>query len=829
MQVGHEDHEPPMGDLGVRPNLARTESHWTSPTPHETNAPHRRIVHHRVWMFHALTCIGTYQFNPARGYHTCGSRLSFDYIQAVDVWVCDRQGWHLWAEHRNLPADPPPFDAPSEPLLGLRFEVRRSFVDGWWPSWNLVHQGIAIAADIVLAPRDERLLDCATPTVDGTHVVTRGPVRMAFACSRPSIASLQIRCRVHNQWSQNLLRTTPGGSYQGPRVQRIGAAADAADFLRMAVEGTATPHEHGICYDISLPAVGLHYHYRFDLDADGALHTTIQRRVAASVELVELVDWQWGFDPRVSIVTLAGDPIREGRTGGLVLPATLDFPPFARALCIGTPGTTAEVIVERPIDLIRLGFQLGDDKTSPMASDPDGANLPSPMSRSRTDAHTTMLAAGYAEGRWTWVWTDEPNVVQDAPSERNQQLHQTVFRTLPTGLSYRADTATYTNNGASMHCPMSLDMWSALAIRSIRFAPELKAMDRLRDSLERWLYRAPGYTAGPVIDASGRHLNAEDEYLMTGAAAIRALADLLLFAPDPAWESVMAPTISQALADLRARDVDGDGLIESPYRTGTSGSGQWSTCWFDVTSFGWKCAFSNAILYDALQRLRTIPPDGGIRSMFIDVEALGTWTDLIKKHYERTFWNPATNWLGGWRCINGQLHDYGFLFVNGAAIRAGLIDADRGRGMLKRLYDALMEILAKPNVPTARLGLPGNVIPIPDADRADIMQGYPYGFYQNGGRTHAQTRHFVGALRAAGLETEALTLLDALADGLNRAVVYAGCKSGVDWRMHDGRPCGYEGLLTDQFGILEIMMDVLDGERIRDDSARAMRPSFGVT
>ena len=813
MHVGFEDHEPPMGDLGVRPNIARTESHWTSPATHEINAPHRRIVHHRVWMFHGPTRVSSYQFNRARGYHTCGSRLSFDYIQDVDVWICDRQGWHIWAEHRDLDADRPPFDGPSEPLQGLRFEVRRSFVDGWWPSWNLVHQSIAIDADIVLAARDERLLACKTPSVDGTHTVTRGPVRIAFDCSRPSIASLQIRCRVDDRWSQNLLRTTPGGSYQGPRVQRVGAAADAADFLRMAVEGTATPHEHGMCYDISIPAAGLHYHYRFELDEAGSLHTTIRRRVEHRIALVDLVDWQWDFDPRVSIITLTGEPQREGQTGGVALPAMLDFPPFARATCIGTPGTTAQVIVERPIDLIRLGFQLGDDQTTTVASTLDGAMPRSAASRSRSAEHTTVLAAGSSEGRWTWTWVQEPSSVKDAPSDFQRRLHQTIFRTLPTALSYRADTATYTNNGASMHCPMSLDMWSALATRSIRFAPELQAMDRLRDSVERWLYRAPGYTAGPILDASGRHLNAEDEYLMTGAAAIRALADLLKFAPDPAWESVMAPAIRQALADLRARDVDGDGLIESPYRTGTSGSGQWSTCWFDVTSFGWKCAFSNAILYDALQRLRSIPPEGATRSNVIDFEALGAWTDLIKKHFESTFWNPDTGWLGGWRCIEGQLHDYGFLFVNGAAIRAGLIDADRGREILKRLYAALLKILAEPNIPTARLGLPGNVMPIPDADRADIMQGYPYGFYQNGGRTHAQTRHFVGALRSVGLETEALALLDELADGLNRALVYSGCKSGVDWRMHDGRPCGYEGLLTDQFGILEIMMDVLDDER----------------
>ena len=35
-------------------------------------------------------------------------------------------------------------------------------------------------------------------------------------------------------------------------------------------------------------------------------------------------------------------------------------------------------------------------------------------------------------------------------------------------------------------------------------------------------------------------------------------------------------------------------------------------------------------------------------------------------------------------------------------------------------------------------------------------------------------------------------------------IAVAGCGSGVDWRRWDGTPCGDEGLLSDQFGILAI-------------------------
>ena len=58
-------------------------------------------------------------------------------------------------------------------------------------------------------------------------------------------------------------------------------------------------------------------------------------------------------------------------------------------------------------------------------------------------------------------------------------------------------------------------------------------------------------------------------------------------------------------------------------------------------------------------------------------------------------------------------------------------------------------------------------------------------------------------LYRAGLRREADQLLEQLCAGFAEARVFGGNQSGVDWRYWDDRPCGYEGLLTDQFGLLE--------------------------
>ena len=145
------------------------------------------------------------------------------------------------------------------------------------------------------------------------------------------------------------------------------------------------------------------------------------------------------------------------------------------------------------------------------------------------------------------------------------------------------------------------------------------------------------------------------------------------------------------------------------------------------------------------------------------------------------------------------MHDHAFLAVNGAAVSAGLVEMEVARGLLKKLLAEAVRV----GMPDPALGLPGNLWSIPDEDMSDINQGYPLGYYQNGGRTHSQTRHFVMALYHAGLTTDADAMLERLCIGFAEASVFGANQSGVDWRYWDDRPCGYEGLLTDQVGLLE--------------------------
>ena len=100
-----------------------------------------------------------------------------------------------------------------------------------------------------------------------------------------------------------------------------------------------------------------------------------------------------------------------------------------------------------------------------------------------------------------------------------------------------------------------------------------------------------------------------------------------------------------------------------------------------------------------------------------------------------------------------------------------------------------------------RLGLPGNLRVIP---RQDLAMPMPEGVYMNRTLNLSQARHFLGAMYRVGLTGEADRVLEAMSAGLADGTAFGGCATGVDWRRLDGTPSGFEGLLSDQFGVLGV-------------------------
>lgn len=787
------DLEPPMGDTAGKPPLSSCRAIWTDPLKDEIGAPAKRIIHVRPVQLHAPARMKRLGLRHAQGYHTCGSIVDSDWVTDFRVLTWDGAAWRVVLQ-KSAVAPPAANETVWFELDGLEtatllIEARRSEIDGWWPSWNLVSGAFVLEGEAegeLIGPRNESLLRVADVSLAGlprglTASSGHGEVRyrsphldIGFSLNRAGFSHLALDADGLDRVNDNLLRHAPGHFFQGPQLAPVGSAPLAMPSLRNDVDGTTTVHGNRVTYDLTIGGVQ-RVRLNWEILPD-RLMLRAERSADVPMRAWRSSVWTVSFDSRVAPCHVIGSTERDGETGTVVLPAWLHAPGKGSFLISSSDDAAfLRSDAARPRSMTTVELTLGAERQ------PEG---------------DVLLPAGHFETVVTWrVAGPEIPLRDDTPPE----VARAVEHCSLTAMTYRADTATLSNNGVSMHCPICMDSWTATAQRIGPLLPHLDALDLVRDSLERWLDGGPGYASGPIRQDGAVHA-AEDEYLMTGTAGLLGLADYLHHAGTPEWLARFRAPIAKQIAEMKARDLDGDGLIESPYRTGVSGTGQWSTCWFDVVSYGWKDAFANAILYPALVRLADVLPRLGEPAL---ADGLSDWAEQLKASFVPTFYNEETGWLAGWRCKEDKLHDHAFLAPNGAAVVGGLLDDDLALDIMQRLMAEAKRV----GMPDAYLGLPGNLRPIPDEDLADITQGYPLGFYQNGGRTHSQTRHTIGALYKVGMHREADQLLGRLCKGLADAAVFGGSGSGLDWAYWDGRPCGYEGLLTDQFGILSVALE----------------------
>ncbi len=788
------DVEPPSGDLGIKGGVSHCRALWTVPLPDEAGAPEHRIIHARTLELHAPAQLHRLGIRRTQGYHKCGSHVEQDWVSSVRVLVWNDNQWRVLFARTGIPCptddnDIHWFDLGGHATPAALIEIRQCGIDPWWPSWNLASGAFILEGTPpeTPAPKHERRL---TSTVGSFTHLPRGvsaeeldgEVRFrtrfyetGFCLGRTGFSYLSVDDEGTEHTANNLLRLSPGIFLQGIRLHPVGSAASASPLIRYDAYGTTVVDNNTVVYTVDFPGAGQHYSLTFTMFEDH-MHLTASRTGRNDVRAWESSAWVTAMNAAVSASTMLGGILRTGQSGTLAAPALLHAPGYG-TLSIATQ---SQSVLLRSDAFRSMNVGLCEIKLGELPQPEGDYLLQAGTFTADIDFHVTQVSVP--------LRPETPNEVKRA-----------VDRCALTSLSYRADTSTLSNNGNSMHCPICMDTWSAAAMQIGEIFPGFPSMNLVRDSIERWLDGGPGYASGRMLQHGELHY-AEDKYLMTGTAALLGLADFLGDGGTPEWVARFEHQIGLQLSLMRARDLDGDGLIESDYRQGVAGEMHWSTNWFDVISFGWKDAFVNALLYAALEKLsRVLPALGAARLS----AGLREWAAQLRLQYAKTFYNPETGWLAGWRCKEDKLHDYAFLAVNGAAVTSGVLDETMSKGVIEKLYREMLNV----GLTEYRYGLPGNLWCVPDEDMTEIMQGFSMGYYANGGLTHSQSRHFVGALYRVGMTREADEILRQLCDALGAGTAFGGSKSGVDWRFWDGWPCGYEGLLTDQFGILAVAME----------------------
>ncbi len=785
-----------------------TRAFWAANLADEHDAPEHRVIHARAVFAPAPLEVTELLVRTAAGYHKCASGQERDAPRRVRVRVPNGDDWRVVAD---VSVSPDPDGTPVAVALdGLRTtalvaEVREAAVDRWWPGWNLTNTGLVLRGRTTAAwsPPPQGRLEVESVSLDGlpdgvaaTHRnsevrFSTPTLEVGFRLGSPAWSHLGLDADGAGRTGTNLLQMPrsmdivrsgvyPSGVYpvlrdqnagylaQGPRLTRHDGRAPVG-FLASDYHGITRVTANSVHYRVEVPAADQVLELTFTVERDRLL-LSARRTGGAAVRTWSSSVWHVATDNRVTPCCAVGMPIRRGEAGLFAGDVGWHFPRFGTLAVSGTGPVSFRSDSVRALDTNTFEVKLGETPTA------DGDYLLAAGTHT-AEVELRVVTAGTAVP----LREGTPAVVR-----------RSVERHALTALSFRADTATVSNNGASMHCTTSLNEVSAIAERLPALAAGIPPMRFVGLSLERWLDGAPSYGSGAT--SHGPH-RLEDEYVQMAANTLTALARYLAWETDPGWWERYGIRVVEETEAMLARDVDGDGLVESVLRRGISGEHQWSTAWADVISFGGKDAWANAVLHETWGLLGPQLQRRGERAL---ADRVAASRDALRESYLPTFHNPATGLVGGWRSADGRLHDYGFPLVNGAACAGELIEVPVAREIMDRLRQAWVEA----GVTDLRNGLPLNLWRVPEADIGGVVFGLPLGGYQQGGVSHHNARVVVDALERVGHTALARELLVALSETIADDSSFGGLGSGRDWRMWDGTPSGYEGQLVEGFSVL---------------------------
>ena len=364
---------------------------------------------------------------------------------------------------------------------------------------------------------------------------------------------------------------------------------------------------------------------------------------------------------------------------------------------------------------------------------------------------------------------------------------------------FRPDIATLSNNSVSDNAIFCLYEFADQEYYTPPLFDDFTALDMVRMSLDAYFDGARSYGRDNAV------------FVDTDPAIVISAWDYATGKPDQGWLQRRIGDIEKHANHIIAADVNGDGLAESTRTgisgTGPNGAGMWSSNWWDVISFGWNDAYGIALDYRAFRCAADLERRLGRAEK---AEIYRQRAARIKSLYYPTFYNPQTGVLAGWRSKDGQLHDYYFTFVNGIAVAYGLVTPQQGNAIMDRMQ-AKMRAVGYRNF---RLGLPGNLIAVPRKDYGSKALGSPakddgsdtFQVFENGGATACFAHFYIQALYTLGRTAEANAIFDAMLQGYRAGTFQNGVGFGGEWTRWNGVPSGYEGLLTDSYYTLSVLI-----------------------
>ena len=372
---------------------------------------------------------------------------------------------------------------------------------------------------------------------------------------------------------------------------------------------------------------------------------------------------------------------------------------------------------------------------------------------------------------------------------------------------WRPDTGILSNSVMSIDCGLAILFYAQEAVFSPYLKDGISPMALVEASVDRYFQGAHGYMM------PNRNVYAPDWRSSRETAAYLVISAWYVIRTIGGMEQLhrwLKPL--EALANHIAAHFGPDGLI---YHHGPG-------MWFDTYNIHGADAYSNAADYRAFRcmaDLETLAGKSALAKRYRDDAR------RIQSAYFKSFYDPTTGVLAGWRTRDGKLHDYMFPWVNGFAIYQGLVPSQAAKAILQRLLTKMQSI----GFHSYQLGLPTNLIPMSPADYKPNTSGAPkqsdgrdtWQIYMNGGATPAFEYYVIQALYQTGQYQAAEGLLWPLMQSYENGTFNAGIQlpgqqqrnpvgsAFYQWNGSHGAGEGYlpedwdgvEALFTGHYGI----------------------------
>ena len=494
-------------------------------------------------------------------------------------------------------------------------------------------------------------------------------------------------------------------------------------------------------------------------------------------------DMTWRFDPDVTHATLLGHVTPEG---DVAVPAVLHLPGMG-SLRIYSAGTS-QAILHYDAHRYPKGFV--------------AVTFPAATAQQKIIEYTFETAA---------IYPVVPGMKADDPQ------YDGFRRDFIDIFQLQATYHVLANHAGSDACALTLYKYSDIA----RYTPELvkglTALDLVRESLDRYLdgfvsYAMPGFRMFDVKENWGE--NYPYPSLDTYPSLLIAAFNYADGSGDKKWLTHNYPGLRKWADKLMVENADGSPLLEYPF---SGNSGSWTekltvrpANWWDTVGFGHQDAYSNALAYRALRATAVLADRVGEKA---DAESYRKRAEQIRQVYVATFMDTSAGVLAGWRSTDGQLHNYYFPFVNGIAVRYGLIDGEQAHMVMDNILKKMDAVGYK----NFSLGLPGNLVPIKRADYPEpgLRYGGPtadndgFQIYENGGATACHSYFTLGALYKLGETEKADKILMPMLNSFSNQGFSGRAPNGMtnDWKNWKGEANGYEGFLVDNYYTFLAVLD----------------------